>query len=252
MYFCPSLQEQLKNTIKYLLQSALGFHRYLYFFARFKIATLRWDKKEKDFFQFMELMENKEGVIVDVGANIGVMSVHLGRRFPNNRIVAIEPMPDNIKVLKKVKKKFDLINIKILSLAAGNEKGTVKMVLPQDGKTKMQGLSHVLDEKITEWNKGEQFEVELKKLDKIFKSKVVSGIKMDVENYEYEALLGAEKLLKKDKPVIYLELWDNTNRQNCFDFLSKMGYTAMIAEKGGLKKFNPAVDKKQNFIFLAN
>ena len=200
----------------------------------------------------MELMEGQEGVIVDVGANIGIMSAHLGRRFPNNRIVAIEPMPDNVKVLKKVKKKLDLKNIKVLSLAVGNEKGSVKMVLPQNGKTKMQGLSHVVDEKMTEWNEGEEFEVELKKLDKIFKSKVVNGIKMDVENYEYEALLGAEKIITKHKPVIYLELWENQNRDHCFQFLQGLDYTAHVVKNKKLKVYDPKTDKKQNFIFLAN
>jgi FkbM family methyltransferase len=41
------------------------------------------------------------GVIVDCGANVGYASVYLLERFPNARVIAVEPAPDNADVCAK-------------------------------------------------------------------------------------------------------------------------------------------------------
>jgi FkbM family methyltransferase len=242
----------MKNKIKYILQSILGFKRYLYVFSLFKIKTLHWDKKERDFFVFLSQLKQDGGAIMDVGANIGIMSVHLGQQFPNSRIIAIEPMPANISILKKVVKKYGLKNVKIQPFAVGKKEGHVEMIMPHDGKTKMQGLSHVKCDEITEWNEGDEVKVELTLLDNLCGKHHVQGIKMDVENYEYPALLGAKNILTNHRPVLYLELWDNENRTQCFHYLSELKYQAMVVSKGALIDYNPTVHRQQNFIFVPN
>ena len=72
----------MKTFIKYILQKMLGLKTYLYVFARIVIFKLKWDKKEKDFFHFLKLFPD-EGLSLDLGANIGVTSYHLSKRFPN-------------------------------------------------------------------------------------------------------------------------------------------------------------------------
>ncbi|MEQ1717779.1 MAG: FkbM family methyltransferase [Hyphomicrobium sp.] len=39
-------------------------------------------------------------VVIDAGANIGVASLYLAARYPNARIVSIEPNPDNLALLR--------------------------------------------------------------------------------------------------------------------------------------------------------
>lgn len=244
--------QAVKNIIKYILQQLLGYQRYLMVFSIWKIKTLRRDKKEGDFFQFMREIEKGEGVILDVGANIGIMSAHLSSNFPNNRILAVEPMPDNLEVLEQLQEKYNWQNVQVFAAAVGREPGTVTMILPNNGRTKMQGLSHVKCDDITEWNEGEEVEVEMTTLDEIAAGQKVLGIKMDVENYEYEALLGARELLTQHHPVLYLELWDNENRQKCFHFLKELGYSVYIVHKGSLQSFDAQIHSHQNFIFKAN
>ena len=113
----------------------------------------------------------------------------------------------------------------------------------------MQGLAHVLHESIDEWNEGEKFNVKGITLDQEFEDIPIAGIKMDIENFEYFALLGGQKMIEKYKPVIYLELWPNEGRDKCFELLNKIGYEAFIVEQNKLIKFNPAVHQKQNFVF---
>ena len=238
--------------IKYILQKLLGFRKYLFVFAKYKIRTLINDTKENHFFQFLGLMKDGEGVVLDIGANIGIMTVHLSRKLPNSTIHAFEPMPDNISVFRKVMAKYNVSNVTFHEIALGEASGTVKMILPTKGGAKMQGLSHVKHDSITEWNEGIEIETPIEALDNLFKDDRIQGIKMDVENFEYFVLKGGKQLLEKNLPIIYTELWDNENRQKCFRFLSELGYSPFVIIDGAIVPFDLAKHQVQNFIFIAN
>lgn len=230
----------------------MGFRTYLYVFAIFKIKTLRSDPKEKDFFHFLSLLKDGKGAVLDIGANIGIMTVHLARKLPNSTVHAFEPIPDNLSVLKKIIAKFELKKIKVHETAVGETAGNVQMILPHQGKTKMQGLSHVKHESITEWNDGEEFNVPLNTLDNLLNGEPIQGIKIDVENFEYYALKGGKRILESNHPVIYAELWDNENRTNCIALLSSLNYQANVVVNDKLVSFDAKHHSNQNFIFIYN
>lgn len=242
----------MKNGIKYVLQKTLGFHNYLYVFAIFKIRTLKKDRKEKDFFHFIDLLKDYNGAVLDIGANIGIMSFYLAQKLPNATIHAFEPIPDNAMVLKKILKRYKLQNVEVHEFALGEIEGTVEMILPLNGKTKMQGLSHVKHESIDEWNEGQSFEVPIKMLDNLFPMDKIQGIKIDVENFEYFVLKGGSNILKNQKPIIYAELWENKNREYCFDLLHSLSYKAFVIDDNKIVAFNQEIHNKQNFIFKPN
>ena len=227
----------------------MGYQKYLFVFAKRKIKTLKTDKKEGDFFAFMDAVKD-EGDLLDVGANIGIMSYHLSKKFENRKVLAIEPMPSNLSVLMKIKDHFNLSNVDIVPTAVGDKDGEyIEMVLPLNGKVKMQGLAHVVHDSITEWNEGEKFKIASDTLDKICEGRNIAAVKMDIENYEIFALRGAEGIIKKNHPVIYLELWENENREQCFNYLKSHGYSAFVNSNQGLIPFDPNSHKKQNFVF---
>jgi FkbM family methyltransferase len=242
----------MKNAAKYILHKLLGFKNYLFIFSLFKIYSLKGDKKEKDFFQFLQLIP--EGTaILDIGANIGIMTVHLAR-IKNSTVFCFEPMPNNINAFKRIIKYFNLRNVVLFEIALGNTEGEAEMVMPVISSVRMQGLSHVVHESIPENNEGERFKVPLKVLDKMPElmntQKRISAIKIDVENFEFFVLDGAKKLIEKNKPVVYAELWDNDNRYKCFDLFDALNYKTFVAVDGKLVVFNPSEHVKQNFIFL--
>jgi len=240
----------VKNTIKYILQFFLGYSKYLFVFAVFKIKTLEKDQQEKDFFHFLTLLKDGNGDVLDIGANLGIMSYHLSKSLKISKIHAFEPVPSNLLILKKIIAKYKLRNIELYPFALGDKKGSVEMVLPYNGKTIMQGLSHVVHESIEEWNEGERFDVSIDTLDNLFKDRKVQGIKMDVENFEFFVLKGGEQLIDANLPIIYTELWDNQNRINCFDFLIAKGYKTFIVEADKLVRFDNLKHESQNFIFI--
>lgn len=225
----------MKNAIKAFLQGILGYRRYLRVFASYKVNNLHKDKREHAFFAFLKLLP-ENGIVLDIGANLGFLAAHLARKVKNGRVVAFEPMPDNLHALEYVIRKFQLSNVQVEAIALGDHDGEAEMVLPVTGSAKQQGLSHVVHNTITEHNDGIRFKVPLKKLDSLdylFTPEAkVTGIKMDVENFERFVLAGAENLVARHRPLIYIELWENENKKVCFDYFRKWNYEVTINVNG--------------------
>lgn len=226
----------------------MGLRNYLYLFARFVIIKLPYSKIERDFLQFIELVEDGSHIL-DIGANIGVMTYYLSKKLTHSVIHAFEPIPENHNVLLRVKQHFKLFNVKTYTFALGNENGEVNMIMPESNNAYFHGLSHIKKENSDK--KGKTYSVEIKKLDDLdqFKNTRINAIKIDVEEHEYEVLCGAENLIKKNRPMIYCELWESENRTKSFDFISKLNYKVFINQGKSLKMFH-GQKGFQNFFFI--
>lgn len=244
----------MKQTVKRVLQNLVGFERYLRLFSIYKIMTLHWDGNEGDFLHFAHLLP-KEGVVLDIGANIGIMSVILGKNHPQSEIYAFEPIPVNGRVLKQIAKFFKVNNISLFQTALGAKNGESTMVMPVMNHVPMHGLAYI-DSDIYPKISGQYFQVPMMRLDDFaeinFPKKKITGIKLDVENYEFEVLLGAKNILEKHKPLIYCELWDNENRINTIDYLEKLGYKTAVLSDDKLVPYEKGNYQGQNFFFCDN
>jgi len=231
------------------LQKLLGFENYLLWFSKFKIATLKWDDKENHFLYFLELLPNN-GIVLDIGANIGIMASWLAKKKPEAKIFCYEPIKENYDVLTKIIQGKKYINVVLHNIALGAVKGQLKMIMPIIGSAKQQGLSHVYNATEHYDYDGEKYTVDVEKIDDLFidEKEHITGIKIDVENFEYQVLLGAQETLKKHKPLLYVELWDNQNRSDCFTLMKSLGYEIMVLNENELVTFTD--EKTQNFFFV--
>jgi FkbM family methyltransferase len=220
-----------KSKLKLFLQKVLGINNYLFLFSILTIKRLKWNKHEEEFLYFNEMLPDN-AVVMDIGANIGIMTVPIALKVKNAQVYAFEPVPTNVKALRRIVNYFKLNNVKIFETALGEESGELKMVMPVSDNVKMQGLSHVLEGDSNDaLNQGDIFSVPVKKLDDIEELKVaekINAIKIDVENFEYYVLKGGEALLRKHKPIIYCELWDNEKRYLTLNYLKGLGYKVKI------------------------
>ncbi len=242
----------MKTLIKFVLQKLLGFKNYLFIFSLYIISTLKNNRKEGDFLYFLSLLPD-HSTVLDIGANIGVMSVHLARKLPDSQILSFEPVPENLYTLRRLLKFFNLKNVKVFDFALGNYEGMAEIILPEYKHVKFHGLSHIEGVEGTESDRGIRYSVPMHRLDDISELqtplKPVTGIKIDVENYEFNVLDGARNTINKYKPIIYAELWDNQNRTDCMKLLSDIGYGVFVIENGVLVKFEANRHQTQNFFF---
>lgn len=130
----------------------------------------------------------KRGLAVDVGAHVGLWTHVLAREFA--RVVAVEPMADHLDCLRRNTEHQS--NIAIFPVALGAKMGTVTLSEMPDVATAAVTANGV-------------FVAPLAKLDSLYLDARVDFLKIDVEGYEHNVLLGGERTIRRDRPVIVIE-----------------------------------------------
>lgn len=133
-------------------------------------------------------------MFIDIGANIGVMSMALG--FNGFNGIAFEPQPALHDLLKFNVRDF---NISCLNWAVGSSNTTVKMPkLRYEDRMNFGGISVGMKSPLG------SYDVTQVTLDNCALENI-GFIKIDVEGYELEVLKGAVETIRKFRPIMYIE-----------------------------------------------
>lgn len=140
--------------------------------------------------------------VIDVGGNMGFFVLILNELVgPSGKIYSFEPSGRLKERLEATVKNNNLQNVNIVNLALGESEGKTTLHY----NPKQTGLSSI----VTDFESGSLTEeIRITTLDK-FSENIpgrVSFIKIDTEGYEPQVLRGAQKLIERDKPIIYIEL----------------------------------------------
>lgn len=152
-----------------------------------------------------------EGVYVDVGANIGNHSIFFGMFTNATSVQSFEPHPEMFKFLKSNIAHNNLgKKVKIYNVALADKNGKCSLeIVPTD---QIGGSKVIRGGDIDQW-----------KLDK-FADENIALIKVDVEGYEEFVIRGAEVVLSKHKPELFLELTNHAQYRTVSNIISKFGY----------------------------
>lgn len=170
-------------------------------------------------------------VILDIGANIGEISLRFAQIYPQAVIHSFEPFPDTFNSLKRNVSLNSFSNIELHPLGLGAEPGKVFFEERTIGNPGMN--------RVTSDPEKSSREVLITTLDSFAENlgdHPVSLIKIDVEGYELEVLKGAGRLIQQHHPVFFIELDDdNLKDQNgsaleLIQFLHAFGYKIRHAE----------------------
>lgn len=141
----------------------------------------------------------KGDVVVDIGANIGFDSILLASKVGSKgKVYAFEPDPINFSILKKNIKANKMKNIIAIRLAVSDKNGISHLFKSEEnyGDHRIyQSDSHEKKNKI-----------KTIKLDNFIKEKV-NLIKIDTQGWEPKVIMGAKKIIERDKPIIFFEYW---------------------------------------------
>jgi FkbM family methyltransferase len=223
----PSNTNYKKGSFRNVLRDGIQFHLDISDYQQYLIY---FDLQENSSKPLLNYIPNKEGVIIDIGANIGQTSLWIAQKFEKSKnieIHAFEPYPDTFKALEKNIKANSYKNIKIFNIALGSKDDEILMV--QDCETNSGGF-RVFSEK---HNKDKKIiKVKQVTLDLLHEQiKDVFFIKIDVEGYEMEVLKGAVNILSKYKPTLFIELNDinlkqqNSSANELIIFLENLNYS---------------------------
>ena len=177
--------------------------------------------KYNDFWEF-ELFNRwkkhfpKEGLMLDIGANMGSHCVQFKHHFPELEIYAFEPYLENYQLLLQNTKRYD--DVKCFNVGVGSRTSIVHF---NDGHKNNSGVVRVVRD-------SNNSNIVLA-LDNLILPKV-SFIKIDVEGHELACMQGMTNLLKRDKPLIWLEE-NNHGDHKVVPYLEKLGYKILEEEK---------------------
>jgi len=173
---------------------------------------------------------------IDIGANEGCLCVPASKLVgPSGRVIAIEPQTRLQEVLKR---NFALngCKVELLSLAVTDHAGVEQIHLTPDTNNAATGLSSH-----TRYNLPLQT-VSVTTLSELFARLCLpesTVVKMDIEGFEHEAILGSPELFQKHRiRSILLELHEPYVKQRGLDpqavpfFLSSCGYSHLPGSHG--------------------
>lgn len=169
----------------------------------------------KDFFEINELEYIRHRIaentsILEVGANIGNHIVYYSKFTTCGKVIAIEPNPEAIEILKKNLELNNIGNVDIHQLGAGANKARFRLKTRQNNL----GATQLLEDA--------DGEIEVARLDDIIHEQI-DFIKIDVENMELEVLDGAMLLIDTYRPQILIEVM-NSNLDEFHALISRMDY----------------------------
>lgn len=173
---------------------------------------------------------------LDVGANVGVFSIGLAKNF--EEIIAVEPHPVNIHILKKNIELNELKNVRVLEVAAGRY-----MDIFHFESTYNSLASSVFKANIDANKMATTFPVLAVPLDDYDLSP--DFIKMDIEGGEYEAIYGLAETMKRSNPIMLIEIHqfkDGRTVGKFQDIMKNFGYKCVdvlaMGDSGILQNFN--------------
>lgn len=177
--------------------------------ARELDALGHWEFRDfLDIIQVFHKRYDRQGHILDVGANIGTWSLPLAQRYPHRQVMAFECQPLLIQCLEKTKLDNGLYNLDVVHCAVADTCQTVEIkCIDYDWGANFGAYELETPFANSDWN-GRWLETS-HRVDKItidsLELELVDLIKIDIEGMEYQAIKGAIGTIARSRPMIVYE-----------------------------------------------
>jgi FkbM family methyltransferase len=168
------------------------------------------------------------GVLFDIGAHAGTISLLFCAAAPGNRAYAFEPSPlllGRLDASARLNGFGDRLSIQ--PIAIGERNGSLSVLMdPVGGFVQSQRFAHSM------WGEPERREVPMETLEAAAERLGVhpTHVKVDIEGYEHEVVSGSRDYLRRRKPTLFFELHLNYLEERGLDpgavvgMLSDAGY----------------------------
>ena len=184
------------------------------------------------------IKDSKNPIFLDIGANKGIYSLTLAKKFKDLKIYAYEPVLSTFKnflyniFLNKLTNRIKTFNFGLSDTA-----GVKKMVsIKRKNYIQSGGYSFKINKLLQKDNVIENYDTKIG--DKVlnFVNKKLF-IKIDVEGYELNVLKGIKSLLKRNKVFIQIEIFNqnfetvnNFLKENNFSFIKNIKDKSLVSD----------------------
>lgn len=183
--------------------------------------------------------------VLDVGANIGIYTSFMAKIVgEKGRVYAFEPSPHNFNLLKKYNNQS---NITLVQAAIGDTTGRIALYISD--KLNVDHRTYETGEK------RKRIDVPSYRLDDYLQGRKVDFVKMDIQGFEYKALLGMENTLQNNQDIqILMEFWPyglikaGSEPEEVLAFLHRLGFQTELIE-GNQRKRCPPIPKQTDFAY---
>lgn len=165
-----------------------------------------WDRSLMEL--IAQVLEKRGGAMIDIGANVGAISIPLAVAFPDHVFYCFEPHPGIFNRLQKNIHLNHLQNIITVQQAASDLNGEISFFAQTESGN--MGLSSMLKHAVT--SDKEEITVTSVTIDKYVTNQIKSDIvliKIDVQGGEINVLRGMREVLKIMRPALIFEHEDS-------------------------------------------
>ena len=214
--------------------------------SRYKLYDKKW------------LKDLEISTVVDIGANVGEFTAIFNELFPTSQIYAFEPIPICFDKLND--RVSNLKNVKTYNIGLGSKNGELNLnKSSHDPASSFREMSDLHKENYPHSSGSEELKVAVHRLDEVLDlSNIHSNIfiKIDVQGFEDEVIIGGMKTFDKAKVIIvessYRKLYENEPLfHGIYSLLQPLGFEFM----GCLKQSVFKVDESYlqgDCIFIKN
>lgn len=181
---------------------------------------------------------------IDVGSNNACNAIHYAERF--SQVACFEPTPLMIDCWNKTVAANMVSNCKLYPVALGDVEKKAELLL----HPKNHGHNYIYeyDKKVwreNQWRDGknrarnERIPTDVVPLDK-YQFNQVDFIKIDVEGYEFRVILGAQETIRRNRPLLQLEIVTDQCKNfgywpaDLIEYLRSQGYLMISKNRGVL------------------
>jgi FkbM family methyltransferase len=197
------------------------------------LSSFIYEGFESDEIDFLDSFLNAGDCFIDIGANVGLYSLHASKRVGSNgTVIAFEPAEVTFKRLIENIQINDLKNIDAHKLGLSDHEALLELNISESG---YEAWNTFVQSKDNKFSKKEL--VQVKTFDAFFEQNYsnvddIALVKLDVEGFELNVLKGAKNLLSRERaPVFIVEFTDDNAiaAGHCcheiYKLFNKYGYT---------------------------
>jgi FkbM family methyltransferase len=220
------------------------------------IMSDRIYEEETCLFLEESLRKVERPIFIDIGANIGLISIYMLNKYPDIKIYAFEPSPHQNELFQKTVDTNKISTSIVLSpLAISDKKGEVSFFAHNEANCSGDGFVDT-----GRGGAGDVIQVKTIPLDIWWKNNQqpkIDLIKIDTEGAELLVLKGAKEMLTQCSPDIFFEMQENNYKvynytwKDVLSFFESIGYAIYTESKIKLESENAEILMRNNYNFIA-